>query len=77
MKQFVFSVTDCTCRYTVFWKLHEITTLVLPLCIATHYGMEGPGIESEWGGDILSIRPDRPLGLLSLLYDRYWLIPGV
>ena len=45
MKEFVFSATDCA----VFRKLHEMTTLVLPLCIATRYGMDGPGIESEWG----------------------------
>jgi hypothetical protein len=49
MKQFVFSAIDCTCKYVVIWKLHEIITLVLTLCIATRYGLDGTGIESEFG----------------------------
>ena len=28
--------------------------------IATPYGLDGPGIESRWGGDIFRTRPDRP-----------------
>ena len=27
---------------------------------STRYGLEGPGIESLWGGEIFSIRPNRP-----------------
>jgi len=30
--------------------------------IANHYGLDGPGIESRWGGDIFRTRPDRPWG---------------
>jgi hypothetical protein len=36
--------------------------------IATGYGLDGPGIESRWGGEIFYTRPDRPWGPLSLLY---------
>ena len=28
--------------------------------IATRYGLDGPGIESRWGGEVFCIRPDRP-----------------
>ena len=28
--------------------------------IATGYGLDGPGIESRWGGEIFLICPDRP-----------------
>jgi hypothetical protein len=28
--------------------------------IATGYGLDGPGIESRWGGEIFRTRPDRP-----------------
>jgi hypothetical protein len=37
--------------------------------IATGYGLDGPGIESRWGGD-------RPLGPPSLLYNGYWVFAG-
>ena len=30
--------------------------------IATRYGLDGPGIEYRWGGEIFRIRPDRPRG---------------
>jgi hypothetical protein len=30
--------------------------------IATSYGLDGPEIESQWGGEIFRTRPDRPLG---------------
>ena len=44
--------------------------------IATHYGLDGPGIESRWGGKIFGTRPDRPCGPPSLLYNGYRVIPG-
>jgi hypothetical protein len=28
--------------------------------IATGYGLDGPGIESRWGGEIFLTCPDRP-----------------
>ena len=30
--------------------------------IVTRSGVDGPGIESRWGGEIFRTRPDRPLG---------------
>ena len=44
--------------------------------IATRYGLDGPGIESRWGGEILHSRPDRPWGPTSLLYNGYWVFQG-
>ena len=35
--------------------------------IATRYGLDGPGIESQWGRDL----SDRPWGPPSLLYNGY------
>ena len=35
--------------------------------IATRYGLDGPGIESRWGGEIFHNFPDRPWGPPSLL----------
>jgi len=47
--------------------------------IATHYGVDGPGIESRWGGgEIFRTRPDQPWGPPSLLYNGYRVsFPGV
>ena len=46
--------------------------------IATRYGMDGPGIRSRCGGEIFRIRPDRPWGPPSLLYNGYRVsLPGV
>ena len=39
--------------------------------IATGYGLDGPGIESRWGGEIFRTCPDRPWGPPSLLYNWY------
>ena len=44
--------------------------------IATSYGLDGPGIESRWGGEIFRTCPDRPWGPLSLLYNGYRVFPG-
>jgi len=43
--------------------------------ITTRYGLGGPGIESR-RGEIFRIRPDRPWGPPSLLYNRYRIFPG-
>ena len=45
--------------------------------IATGYGLDGPGIESRWGGDIFRTCSDRPCGPPSLLYNGYRVFPGV
>jgi len=44
--------------------------------IATGYELEGPGIESRWGGEIFRTCPDWPWGPPSLLYNGYWVFPG-
>ena len=44
--------------------------------IATGYGLNGPGIESRWGGEIFRTCPDRPRGPPSLLYNGYRVFPG-
>ena len=44
--------------------------------IVTHYGLDGPGIEYRWGGEIFRTRPDLPWGLPSLLYNGYRIFPG-
>jgi hypothetical protein len=44
--------------------------------IATRYGLEGPGIKSRWG-EIFHTYPDRLQGPPSLLYNGYWVFPGV
>jgi hypothetical protein len=45
---------------------------------ATSYGLDGPGIDSRWGGggEISRTRPDRPWGPPSLLYNGYRVFPG-
>jgi len=45
------------------------------VCIATGYGLDGPGIES-WRGEIFRTCPDRPWGSPSLLYNGYLVFPG-
>ena len=44
--------------------------------IATGYWLDGPGIESRWGGEIFRTCPDRPWGPPSLLYNGYQVFPG-
>jgi len=44
--------------------------------IATRYGLEVPGIESQWGGEIFRTRSDRPWGPPSLLYNGYRVFRG-
>jgi len=44
--------------------------------IATAYGLDSPGIESRWGGEIFRTSPDRPWGPPSLLYNGYRVFPG-
>jgi len=44
--------------------------------IATRYRLDGPGIESQWVGEIFRTCPDRPWGPPSLLYSGYRVFPG-
>ena len=48
---------------------------VVPVGIATRYGLYGPGIESRWG-EIFRTRPDRLWGPPGPLYDGYRVSPG-
>ena len=43
--------------------------------VTTHYGLDGPGIESRWGGEIFRTCPDRPREPPSLLYNGYRVFP--
>ena len=43
---------------------------------ATRYGLDGPGIEFWWGGEIFCTHPEWPWGLPSLLYNGYQVFPG-
>jgi hypothetical protein len=45
--------------------------------IATRYGLDGPVIESRWGGENFRTRPDRLWSPPSLLYKGYQVFPGV
>ena len=44
--------------------------------IATRYGLDGPGIESRWWGEIFRTHPERPWGPPSLLHYEYRVFPG-
>jgi len=44
--------------------------------IATPYGLDGPLIESRWGGEIFRTRPDRPWDPPSLLHNGYQVFLG-
>jgi hypothetical protein len=39
--------------------------------IATAYGLDGPEIESQWGGEIFRTRSNRPWRPPNLLYNEY------
>jgi hypothetical protein len=44
--------------------------------ITTRYGLDVRGIETQWGGEIFHIRPDRPWAPPRLLYNGYRVFPG-
>jgi hypothetical protein len=44
--------------------------------IATRYGLDGPGIESQWS-DIFRTLPDRPWGLSNLQNKVYLAFPRI
>jgi len=43
--------------------------------IATTYGLDGPGIESQWG-EIFRTSPDRPWGPPSRVFPGVKVLPG-
>ena len=65
---------------TVHWRirnsLHNSRGRDGSVGIATRYGLDGPGIESRWGGgEIFRTRTDRHWGTPSLLYNGYRVFP--
>jgi hypothetical protein len=42
--------------------------------IATCHGLDGPGIESQWGGQIFYTHSHWPWGPYTLLYNGYWVL---
>jgi hypothetical protein len=75
-------------RVSIYDSQHEylIRTLIIyrqnggsrvsSVGIATRYVLDDPGIESRWGDEIFRIRPYRPRGPPSLLYNGYRVFPG-
>jgi hypothetical protein len=61
----------CLITFYIYIRIY-ITGLGSSVGIATDYGLDGPGIESRLGG----VRPDRPWGPPSLLYNGYLVFPG-
>ena len=45
--------------------------------IETADGLDGPGIESRWGGEIYRSCPEGHSGQTNLLYLEYRVFPGV
>jgi hypothetical protein len=43
---------------------------------STSYGLDVPGIESRWGGELFRTRPDRSWCPPSLLYNEYLVFLG-
>ena len=72
------------CTFILHFLLHanlslnlslHLPTLTLPLSLSLplldiSYGLDGPGIESRWGGEIFRSRRDQPSGSTSLLPGR-------
>jgi hypothetical protein len=59
-----------------FWDFYILGGPGSIVGITTGYGLDGPGIESRWGGEILRTCPDRRWGPPGLLYNGYPLLPG-
>jgi len=78
-------VCVCVCVVQYAMRMRHIAICVVPYStsgpdssvgIATGYGLDGPRIESRWGGKIFRTCPDRRWGPLSLLYNGYRVFPG-
>jgi hypothetical protein len=67
------------CIYFLIFHCHFPVTCVgreSSVGTATRCGLDGPGIESRWGGRIFCTHPDQPWGPTSLLYNGYRVFPG-
>jgi hypothetical protein len=58
-----------------FYRIQDYMGRDSAASIATCYGLDGPGVESRWGG-IFRTRWDRPRGPPSLLFNEYRVFPG-
>jgi len=71
-------------EFVRMWQIYEIWSChTIQYCgpgsvfgIATGYELDGPGIESRWGGEIFRTCPDRPWGPPSFVYNGYRVFPG-
>jgi hypothetical protein len=72
------------CCITKATNTHSEYVILIPLQrgpgssigIVTDYVLDGPGIESWWGGEIFRACLDRPWGPLSFRYNGYRVFPG-
>jgi hypothetical protein len=62
--------------FTILKQLVSSGGPVSVVGIGTGYGLDGPGIEPRWGGEIFRTCPHRPWGPTSLLYNGYRVFPG-
>ena len=59
--------------YSLFYGKGQASSSV---GLATGYGLDSPGIECRWGGEIFRTCPDRTWGPPSLLYNGYRVFSG-
>jgi len=69
------------CFFAVFGGFLHIAFIMIfgpgsSVGIANDYGLDGPG-SNPCGDEIFHTCPDWPWGPPSLLYNGYWLFPGV
>jgi hypothetical protein len=66
------SIRECLIPY--YLKVLGVTFIVTPTTegtgLATRYLLDGPWIESRWGGEIFHTRPDLSWGPPNLLYKQ-------
>ena len=56
-------------------SLQEKSGRDTPVGIAARHRMDGPGVESRWGGETFRVLPYRPWSLPSLVYNGYRVFP--
>jgi hypothetical protein len=57
------------CKYATVQSFRDVRNTAVG--IATRYGLDGPGFETQWGGRDICTRPHRPRGPPSLMYTGY------
>ena len=68
------------CNYIWHYCLLAVRTVIKSgpgsiVGMATGYGLDSPGIDSRWGGEIFRACTDRPWASPSLLYNGYRFLP--